>query len=388
MKKRRFVFVSTMEGCPWGGSEELWSRAAVHLVKAEHHVAASVRHWAGPNTKLDELERAGVAIQKRRLTLQDFVDYVIAKSRRKPGKRPAGYGAFKRWLKAQAPDLVCFSDGAFASSHWFLDACRVRSIPYVSLGQANDVRFWPLDEDLKAKRDSLAAACAAFFVSQQNRELAELQIAARLPLGEVVWNPFNVPWDAAPPWPIQADEPEVWRLACVARLEPQAKGQDIALQVLSQEQWQTRPVQLTFYGSGPQEQGLKALVEMLGLQAKVRFAGHVADVQAIWGQNHALLLPSRYEGLPLALVEAMLCSRVPIVTAVAGNPDVVCDGVSGFLAEAPTVRHLDEAMERAWSQRMKWQVMGTVAGERIRQLVPQDPAADFAARLLTLAGKL
>jgi glycosyltransferase involved in cell wall biosynthesis len=178
----------------------------------------------------------------------------------------------------------------------------------------------------------------------------------------------------------------VWR--AWRDLEPQAKGQDIALQVLSQEKWRTRPVQLTFYGSGPQEQGLKALVEMLGLEAKVHFAGHVSDVQAIWGRNHALLLPSRYEGLPLALVEAMLCNRVPIVTAVAGNPDVVCDGVSGFLAEAPTVRHLDEAMERAWDQRTNWQAMGEVAGERIRQLVPQDPAADFAARLLTLAGKL
>jgi glycosyltransferase involved in cell wall biosynthesis len=376
-----------MEGYRWGGSEELWARAAVHLVQAGHHVAASVRHWTGPNWKLDELENAGIAIQRRRLSIEDFVDYVIAKSRRRPVRRPAGYGTFNRWMASQGPDLVCFSDGGFASSHWFTNACRAKSVPYVSLGQANHVRFWPLDEDLKATRESLAAARAAFFVSRENKELAELQIASRLPRAEVVWNPFNVPWDAAPPWPSQAGEPEVWRLACVARLEPQAKGQDIALQVLSQETWRTRPVQLTFYGSGPQEQGLKALVDMLGLQAKVRFAGHVADVRAIWAQNHALLLPSRYEGLPLALVEAMLCHRVPIVTAVAGNPDVVCDGVSGFLAEAPTLRHLDEAMERAWDQRTNWKAMGEVAGERIRQLVPQDPAADFAARLLTFAGK-
>ena len=57
------------------------------------------------------------------------------------------------------------------------------------------------------------------------------------------------------------------------------------------------------------------------------------------------MLPSRFEGLPLALVEAMLCPRPAVVTNVAGNTEVIEDGETGFVAAAPTAGHLDEAME-------------------------------------------
>ena len=88
-----------------------------------------------------------------------------------------------------------------------------------------------------------------------------------------------------------------------------------------------------------------------------------------------MILASRYEGLPLALVEAMLCGRVPVVTSVSGNPEVVSDNENGFLAKAATPEFLDEAMERAWNRKEDWKEMGIIAGKSIREKVPKDPIA-------------
>ena len=71
----------------------------------------------------------------------------------------------------------------------------------------------------------------------------------------------------------------------------------------------------------------------MGLE-KVTYGGFTEDVESIWASHHALVLPSRSEGLPLVVVEAMLCGRPAIVTDVAGNAELIQDGVSGFVAAA------------------------------------------------------
>src|SRR5437660_2890227 len=130
-----------------------------------------------------------------------------------------------------------------------------------------------------------------------------------LPNAMILRNPFNVPYAPRADWP---DGDRV-RLACVARLLPAEKGQDVLLRVLARDAWRARPISVTFFGDGPHRDGLAAMAAHLHL-TNVSFAGHVDDAGAIWRDHHALVLPSRCEGLPLALVEAMLSGRVPIVT--------------------------------------------------------------------------
>ncbi len=175
---------------------------------------------------------------------------------------------------------------------------------------------------------------------------------------------------------------DILRLACVARLEPKAKGQDLLFRVLARDQWRARPIELRLYGNGAAGHSLRRLATELNL-SNVRFEGHMDDVAEIWRQNHALVLPSRFEGMPLALVEAMLCARMAIVTDVGGNAELVEDNVSGFVAKAPTAELLDEAMERAWEQRENWELLGAVARKRVTSLVPEDPIAAFSGRLLS-----
>jgi glycosyltransferase involved in cell wall biosynthesis len=88
--------------------------------------------------------------------------------------------------------------------------------------------------------------------------------------------------------------------------------------------------------------------------------------------------------MPLALVEAMLCGRPSIVTDVGGTRELIRDGINGFLAKAPTVEFLDEAMTRAWDSRDQLMDMGHIAATDVRQWVSRDPTEEFIRNLTAL----
>ena len=150
--------------------------------------------------------------------------------------------------------------------------------------------------------------------------------------------------------------------------------------MLSRKKWRDRPLQVTLYGKGARQQSLARLKSMWKLD-NVQFGSYVQDIEAVWQTHHGLILPSRYEGLPLAVVEAMLCARPCIVTDVAGNRELIEDNVEGFIAAAPKPEFLDEALERAWQQRARWYDIGQAAAQKVRACVPRDPIGAFAQQL-------
>jgi glycosyltransferase involved in cell wall biosynthesis len=217
-----------------------------------------------------------------------------------------------------------------------------------------------------------------FCVSRGNLDLLQMQLGESLENGEIVWNPYNVSPDVIPAWPAE----DGWlRLACVARLDPAAKGHELLLQVLARPEWRARPVELNIFGEGPHELVLRRLVRLLQLN-RVHFRGQVSDVEGIWKQNHMLVLPSRYEGLPLVLIEAMWCGRPAVVTDVAGNAEVCVDNETGFVSPAPTVALMADTLQRAWERREDWQRMGQAARARAESLIPRDPIAMFVENLM------
>jgi len=191
---------------------------------------------------------------------------------------------------------------------------------------------------------------------------------------------MNLPPNCELSWP---DETDGLRVASVARLDPAAKGQDLILGVFSEPRWRTRNIAVTFYGTGPSQRSLSRYARMLDLGENVQFGGHALDVSQVWKQNHALILASRYEGTPLAVCEAMSCGRPVIATNVGGNSEVIIDNETGFLAESPSVKHLSEAMERAWNQRDRWPEIGEAAKTQIRKMRVNDPVQHFAQLLLS-----
>jgi glycosyltransferase involved in cell wall biosynthesis len=287
-------------------------------------------------------------------------------------------------LDARTPAIAVLSDGGTLPPIELLELCVAKRIPFITISHAGSEAVWYDDDIARRYRVALAAALRCFFVAQANRRMAEKQVGGELANAEIVRNPFNVSYDASVPWPASGTEAET-RFACVGRLYPPAKGQDILFEALAQPQWKGRNFRLSIYGEGSTRHSLEWLARRLGLSERVNFAGF-AKPEEIWAENHVLVMPSRYEGLPLVMVEAMLCARPIVATDIAGHPEIVEDGVTGFLAEAPTPRAMAAALERFWARRTEAEQIGKAGHWRIQQLVPPDPVRVFAETLKALGG--
>jgi glycosyltransferase involved in cell wall biosynthesis len=88
---------------------------------------------------------------------------------------------------------------------------------------------------------------------------------------------------------------------------------------------------LVLVGLGPLERDLRALAAELDIAERVLFAGSRDDVFALLPAFDVFALSSRFEGLPIALLEAMASGVAPVVTDVGGIPEVITDGVDGLL---------------------------------------------------------
>lgn len=360
-----------MASDPWGGSESLWAESAAKLIEKGHQVTACVWRWPVRAPQLERLVKSGCRLHEY------SVSPVAIRLLQKFGaQKDWGF----RWLSRSKPDLAVISDGGAYTVGPFGLRCSRLGIRYAIVAQAATESTWPSGAALDLLRQAYAKAERCYFVSNRNRELVETQLGMDLPNAEVVRNPFNVPYDRDFTWP---DEAGPTRIACVGRLSINAKGQDLLLKVWNRPEWRSRPVELSIIGKGEHRQCLDWMVQRLEL-TRVNFTGFVPDVASIWDTHHALILPSRFEGLPLAVVEAALCGRVCIVTDVAGNRELLTEGQTGFLAAAPTDYLLGEAMERAWMRRGDWREIGRRAYVESRNLIPRDPAGNFAERLISL----
>jgi glycosyltransferase involved in cell wall biosynthesis len=375
------VFVSGNRG--WGGSEELWSATAAVLAADGHRVTVFKSVVEESEPRIQRLRALGCRIRDlARFPLMPRRLFTLV--RLLSSNAAYGHEVLRLLLGlafTRRPDLVLVSQGGNHDGYPLAEVCRRLRLPYAIVSQKASELYWPEDWQQKTIAAVYRAARACFFVSEHNRRLTEEQLGFPLPHAAVVRNPFLVPWEPRTDWPEERHEV---RLACVGRLHPKEKGQDLLLRVLARRRWRDRPLSVTFYGDGLQRASLERMSHGLGLTS-VTFAGFVRDVPTIWNNHHGLILPSRCEGMPIVLVEAMLSGRVPIVTGTGGNAEIVVDGTTGYIAAAPTEDALDDAMERAWNERQRWREIGAAAAAHIRTLIPREPERCFAERLVELA---
>lgn len=372
---RKYLFIATNERTDWGGSELLWSSAAEKLVRRGNEVRVSVRDFGKPMRILERVRSAGCQIFYRR------PPSFISRQIRKIFPLPEYSLAHVRSV-AKGVDLVVISQGSNSDGLHWMEAARAAGCNYAVIVQSAAVFFWPDDDVAERLAESYENASAAYFVSQAILNLSRRQFASELRNAKVVRNPFNVRFDAQPAWRVSSDGGLT--LACVGRLDVISKGHDLLLEVLSLPHWRERKVRVSLIGMGPNERALRYMVKTLEL-TNVEFVGHQNNIEEIWSKHDALVLPSRFEGMPLVVVEAMLCGRPCIATDVGGNRELIRDGINGFLAKAPTVELLDEAMNRAWDARNRLKDVGNAAAADVRRWVSRDPSEDFVHELETLA---
>jgi len=115
---------------------------------------------------------------------------------------------------------------------------------------------------------------------------------------------------------------------CAGRLERQ-KGQDVLLEALARVQAAGLEFVAAFAGDGSERAALEKRAAALGVAERVRFLGALDAIGPLLLAADAVVLPSRWEGLPLTLLEAMARARPIVAAAVGGVPEVLDDGTGG-----------------------------------------------------------
>lgn len=391
-KKKAIFIASFISG--WGGSEELWAKTVPYIQEKGYHVVASKRHIERWHPKTVDMRQRGVeffithSVPKKALLVRIYKKIInkigrLLRIESKPRPidkfnfdRPEermvfNKQAFVKRLRAHDTKLVLVSQGWNFDGMIYAQACLEYGIPYVIVSHKAVDFYWPPGEYREGMREVWSHANGCYFVSKHTKQLTEEQFGIRLPNSKVIFNPVKPTQHI--PYPKVND---VFQLCCIGRLFIIDKGQDILIKILSQEKWKKRPLKVAIIGTGPDEQALKELADLLGA-SNVSFYGEVNDIYEIWKDAHALVVPSRAEGLPLVIVEAMMAGRPVITTDVGGNKEFLEEGVTGFIGDASYVS-FDETLERAWQHRERWGEMGKQAAVSIRKIVPESPERIFA----------
>lgn len=119
-------------------------------------------------------------------------------------------------------------------------------------------------------------------------------------------------------------------------------------------------------GEGEEKEQLHAQVKAKGLQDKVLFLGYRNDIQNVMSQLDFVVLSSLWEGLPLTPIEAYSVGKTVIGTAVDGTPEIIRDGVDGYLVEQRNPVQLAEKMNELIENPETRKNMGIQAMKRYR----------------------
>src|ERR1700738_3374670 len=215
---RKIVFIAANEYVPWGGSELCWSAVAEKLALSGVEVYVSVKDGGAPVKQIEHLRSVGCRIEHRRTaSLADRLSRKIVPRRAYADEHVRRVG--------NDADLIVISLGSNVEGLQWMKASESNGYKYAVIVQSAAESWWPNDDFADALAHCYENASAVFFVSEANLALTRRQFVTPLRNASVIRNPFNVRYDAAPPWP--RSPAEGLTLACVGRLDIVQKGQDL-----------------------------------------------------------------------------------------------------------------------------------------------------------------
>jgi glycosyltransferase involved in cell wall biosynthesis len=171
------------------------------------------------------------------------------------------------------------------------------------------------------------------------------------------------------------------RLLSAGRIVHQ-KGLDLAMRALGG----LRELQWEWYiaGDGPQVPMLQALADELGIRDRVFFLGWQSREQLLkcYQEANIFLFPSRHEGMPNALLEAMASGLPVVASCIAGNEELVLNGETGYLVPSEDIERLQAALKKILSDAAAREHMGAASRQRVEANYSWESTAQQYALLL------
>jgi glycosyltransferase involved in cell wall biosynthesis len=155
------------------------------------------------------------------------------------------------------------------------------------------------------------------------------------------------------------------RLLIMVGAFKEQKGHRYLVQSASQLLPNFPELHILLVGDGELRDRLELQVEALGLSERIHFLGNRSDVPELLAASDYFVLPSLWEGLPMALIEAMACGLPIVATEVSGSKQVVVSGETGLLVPPGDALQLTEALTRLLSDPVQAREMGAAARRRV-----------------------
>jgi glycosyltransferase involved in cell wall biosynthesis len=343
--------------CYWfSGSEStllvlLGAAVDTSSVEAEFTYRGWPEYDRGLQAKLDP------RVRRRRLKLPDPADLKVALSRgrsRRASRLIRGgisllpirqgcliwdVGRMYAELRRSDADVVHINNGGFPgaiSCNATAIAARLAGIPVLYVVNNLAYPYRTPGRVIDYPIDRLVARSVSVFVAGSAEAAARLRSVLRLDRRRQRVIPNAVV--SRPPSQSQAKTRESLRVDAdtsialvVARLEKR-KGHRYILQALAQLPPPLDGVVLVLAGDGPERAALEHLTMTLGISDRVRFLGDYSDPWSLYAVADVVILPSiGHEDFPIVILEAMAAGRPVVASRIAGIPDQVVDGVTGYV---------------------------------------------------------
>jgi glycosyltransferase involved in cell wall biosynthesis len=195
-------------------------------------------------------------------------------------------------------------------------------------------------------------------VSRANEEIAAREAITHAANLVTIWN--GIPDTDLRSKPGVAEIPKI---VMVARFAPQ-KDQLSLVQALS---GLDLPWRLAFVGDGPTRAEVEAEAQKLSMTDRIEFLGDRGDIPDVLASSDLFVLSTKWEGLPLSILEAMRAGLPVITSDVGGCSEAVDHGTTGFLTPPSDVTQLREKLERALSAKSLLKSMGEAGRERFHR---------------------
>ena len=162
-------------------------------------------------------------------------------------------------------------------------------------------------------------------------------------------------------WGIPAEAPLVGTVAVFRTQKRLDHWLDVALQVRAE----VPEAHFLLVGDGPLRSEVEAGIRERGLASVVHLAGLQEETRPYFAAFDAYLMTSQFEGLPIALLEAMAMGVPPVVTAVGGMPELVTDGYNGYLHPFAATDGLAESTVRLLRDEAHREALGAAARQTV-----------------------
>lgn len=242
------------------------------------------------------------------------------------------------------------------------------------LGQPNGL---PEGVAREKGKELMSGARRVYFNSRWTEQMAEEQIGTKIENSRLFQYPVRFDFSRPLAWP----EGDVPKIGMVNRIDIRHKGLDLAVEAAAVLKKEGVPLALTIVGRGEDEEKLRNLIRRHGVENEVKVEPYTEDLQKFWSGHELLLLPSRYEGLAVSMLEAMGFGRPVIRTPFGGCEEWMEEGVNGWICPEPEVTTLVETLRKAVRSRARWREMGVAAHHKVKKDLDPRPGRVFLESL-------